>query len=244
MSAYFETLNRHLRPVESPRVLQRAARPDATMRRLRPAEIPPEYAVLRDKLMLAGKGRPLNVVAFAACEGVEGCTWVAREFAEALASIGLAVLLVDADFRTQGLTRKLKPDGQDLASAVAANATPIAGRWGPGTLAVMGGPETPPNAERFFGSAQFAAWVDRQRASFDYVLFDAPPAGHTADGVLLGKLCDGMVLVAEAAHTRRVALARAHARLERAGVNLVGLVLNRMHDPVPDVVRRHLGPGS
>ena len=243
MSAYFQSLNRHLRLADAPRVLQRAARPEVPLRRLRPAEIPPEYALLRDKLVLAGKGRRLGVLAFSACEGAEGCTWVVREFAEALASIGLGVLLVDADLRTQGLTRRLRPEGLDLTASVAEGRTPTANRWGPGSLAVVPGPEAPPNIERFFGSAEFAAWVDVQRASFDYILFDVPPASR-ADSVLLGKLCDGMVLVAEAAHTRRAALMRAHTQLERSGVNVVGLILNRTRDPVPDVVRRYLGLGS
>jgi capsular exopolysaccharide synthesis family protein len=243
MGAYFESLQRHLRSVDAPPMSERAA-PLEPLRRLRPAEIPPEYAALRDNLVVAGKGRRLSVLAFASCEGAEGTTWVAREFAEALASIGLSVLLVDADLRTQGLTRRLRPEGLDLTAAVAAAATPPARLWGPGSLAVVPGPKTPPNSERFFGSVEFAAWIDLQRATFDYVLFDAPPVSRAADSVILSRLCDGIVLVAEAAHTRRAALAHAHAHLASSGVNVVGLVLNRMHDPVPDVFRRHLGLGS
>jgi capsular exopolysaccharide synthesis family protein len=244
MSAYFESLDRHLRSADAPPKLRRAVRLEAPLPRLRPAGIPPEYAALRDRLVVAGKGRRLSVLAFAACEGGEGATWVAREFAEALATMGLGVLLVDAELRTQGLTRALRPEGLGLTAAVAAAATPTARPWGAGRLAIVPAPETPPNSERFFGSAEFAAWIDAQRAVFDYVLFDAPPVSRAADSMALSRLCDGIVVVAEAAHTRRAALARAHTQLQLSGVNVVGLVLNRIHDPVPEAFRRRLGLGS
>ena len=54
-----------------------------------------------------------------------------------------------------------------------------------------------------------AGWVrsrlDELRLAFDFTIFQAPPAGQFSDPLLLGHLCDGVVLVLTANSTRRVA---------------------------------------
>src|SRR5262249_49554851 len=148
MSAYFDALNRRPNiPVYAPPPKLRIPAP---AHRLPPRQMPAEYGKLREKLMVAAKNRPLRTLVFAGCEGGEGCTRVTREFAEALASSGLNMLLVDADLRTSGLTASIAASGPDLAAIVAEGRTLPGVEWGNGHLAVIPRPPPPPPPGRFF----------------------------------------------------------------------------------------------
>jgi Mrp family chromosome partitioning ATPase len=203
-------------------------------------EAPAEYAALREKLLVAGNGKPLKTVVFAGCTGGEGCTQVVRRFAEALAVSGLNVLLVDADARAPRPAGHAATTGTDLSETVRTGAPLTATSWGAGRLTTVSSPASAPDKEHLFRDPKFAAWLDAQRSVYDYVLLDAPPLLHCADGTLMGQLSDGVVIVVEAQATEREALVRTRDQLKRAGAKVVGAVLNRARDPVPRVLRPYL----
>jgi Mrp family chromosome partitioning ATPase len=202
--------------------------------------VPPSYARLRERLIVAAKGKALKSLVFAGCDGGEGCTDLVREFAESLASSGLSVLLIDGDLRTAGLTAGIAPDGADLAELVRTKNMPQAAPWGRGRLAVVPSPGSVADKESFLRSADLAAWLDAQRTNFDYTLVDSSPIIRYADGVLTSLFTDGLVLVAKSGVTRGDSLARARLEVERAGGVVLGVVLNHFHDPVPAILRRFL----
>jgi Mrp family chromosome partitioning ATPase len=249
MSAYFESLNRRIStpPVASapapltapePILAPQAAR--VPVRRLAPGAIPAAYATLRERLMVASQGKALKSLVFAGCDGGEGCTQVAREFAESLSSAGLNVLLVDADMRTAGLTASLATRGADLTELVRTKEAPAATPWGRGRLTVAPSPAGVADKESFLRSPELALWLDTQRSTFDYTFLDAPPILRHADGILASPFCDGVILVARAGVTRGEALARARQQIERAGGKVLGVVLNQVRNPVPVFLRRYL----
>lgn len=253
MSAYFESLNRRTStpPAVTAPSLAPVAAPDPapvakpglaarSQRRLTPGAIPPAYARLRERLMLAARGKAYKALVFAGCDGGEGCTDVVREFAESLASAGLNVLLVDADLRTAGLTTSLAARGVDLAELVRRKEAPGGDAWGRGRLAIVPGSGAVADKESFLRSAELAAWLDTQRAGFDYVLLDSAPILRHADATLAGLFCDGVVLVAKAGATRGQQLSRARQQIERAGGTVLGVVLNQVRNPVPAFLQRYI----
>jgi Mrp family chromosome partitioning ATPase len=249
MSAYFESLNRRIStppvasapaPVIAPEPVPAPQAARVPVRRLAPGAIPAAYATLRERLMVASQGKALKSLVFAGCDGGEGCTQVAREFSESLASAGLNVLLVDADMRTGGLTTSLATRGADLTELVRAKEVPPATPWGRGRLTVAPSPSGVADKESFLRSPELAFWLDTQRLTFDYTFLDAPPILRHADGTLASLFCDGVVLVARAGATRGDALARARQQIERAGGKVLGVVLNQVRNPVPVFLRRYL----
>ena len=240
MSDYFHALNRRPNIAVFVRAPQQTLRTPYPVRRLAPGEMPAEYARLRDKLMVAAHDRPLRTLVFAGCEGGEGCTRVTREFAEALASSGLNMLLVDADLRTSDLTAGVATSGPDLTEIVAERGTLTGVEWGNGRLAVISSPACHQDKERFFRAPEFATWLEDQRQGHDYVLLDAPPLLRHAEGILVSRLCDGVVIVVQAEATRRESLVRAREQLERAEANIVGVVVNRARDHVPAFLRPYI----
>jgi Mrp family chromosome partitioning ATPase len=227
MSNYFDVLNRQGRRIG-------AAPADLA------AERPPGYETLVERLLLAANGNPLRVLAFAGCEGGEGCTSVVRGYAEMLAATGFNVLLVDADLRTRALTEHLGVRGMDVLAAVAGNTTPAAVARGKGQLTVVGSPGSGTDQALCFQAPAFATWMETQRGRYDYVLLDVPPLLRFAEGTHVGRHADGVVVVVRADSTNRELLVRARDQLTRAGVHVIGVVLNRMRDPVPVGLRWYL----
>lgn len=65
------------------------------------------------------------------------------------------------------------------------------------------------------------------------VLVDLPSVLHSPEGVKLAGVCDALVMVVRANSTRWEAVAEARRLLERAGVPLLGAVLNRRRFELP-----------
>ncbi|MFN8545817.1 MAG: CpsD/CapB family tyrosine-protein kinase [Candidatus Binatia bacterium] len=246
MSAYFDSLNRRastvqVAPAPAATVPERPARPaPAPVRRLTPGEIPSEYAAMRERILVLSHGKSIKSLVFAGCEGGEGCTQVVRNFAEMLASSGLDVLLVDAELHTADVASGPAPATVDIGDTLSQK-RPLAGTaWGQGRLTVVQCPLSAPEKEGLLTSPEFASWLDVQRSAYDYVLLDAPPLLRSAEATLMGRMADGVVLVVQAEVTPRDLLGKAREQLERAGVRVLGAVLNRVRDRIPPLLRPYL----
>ena len=240
MSTYLEPLDREGEEAAGSANESHRAPTDGPVGRLGPNEAPSACGSLRERLLVAANGSPLRTLVFGGCEGREGSTSVIRDFAEMLASAGPSVLLVDADLRTSGLIQHAAAGAANLSEVVKEGAMPSPTPWGKGWLTVILSPSSKPDSELFFRSPEFASWLDAQRKRYDYVLFDTAPLLRFADGALIGRMTDGVVIVVQAEATRRDSLVRARNQLQRAGVNVIGVVLNRARNPVPTVLRPYL----
>jgi hypothetical protein len=74
----------------------------------------------------------------------------------------------------------------------------------------------------------------------DIVLIEAPPLAASADAALLARVCDGLVLVVEAAVTSRAELRRAVRLAETSGCRVIGLVMRGKYRALPSWLRRLL----
>ncbi len=94
------------------------------------------------------------------------------------------------------------------------------------------------------GAGPSHAWLERRlsdfRGDFDYTVLHAPPAGLYSETAIMGRLNDGVVLVIEAHHTRRVTAQKAKQVLQAANVKVVGTVLSERTFPIPQAIYRHL----
>jgi Mrp family chromosome partitioning ATPase len=237
MSGYFDSLNRRLR--EAPAAVREApVVAPVALRPLRARPAPAAYGALRERLLALADGNPLQTLLFAGCQGDEGCSEVVRGFGESLAALGLSVMVVDAD--TRGEDRPASEGVPDLAALVAGADPPPAIEVGKGRLTTVPGPRLRGEKERFLRGDDLAAWLVAQRTVHDYVLLDAPPVLKFADGMMVGRLADGVALVAQSGRTPGAAIARAREGLERAGVRVLGVILNRVKDPIPPGLRPYL----
>jgi Mrp family chromosome partitioning ATPase len=83
-------------------------------------------------------------------------------------------------------------------------------------------------------------WIDtlkdtlrKNRTRFEFIILDIPPILTYAEGILLSKLCDGIVLVLQAENTRYEVVQEAQKLLEHSNVPVIGCILNRRKYHLP-----------
>jgi capsular exopolysaccharide synthesis family protein len=203
-----------------------------------------EVAKLVQRVFLTSRGACTpRAVAFCGVGHGDGATWICAQVALAVATQGAtSVCAVDANLRSPGLHSYLGTANRcGLAEAVR-HAGPIRKFLEPGPRANLCVLPAGVNADPslLLISERLRERVAELRAEFDFLIFDAPPAGHANDAAVLGALLDGVVLVIGAHSTRRETARKVKGTLEKGNVRLLGTVLNGRTFPIPDMLYRRL----
>lgn len=152
------------------------------------------------------------------------CVNLAMSFAR----LGLRTLLVDCDFRSEGLTPILQTEmAPGLCEAVKG-----AQEVRPHTTAVEGLDFLPRgsyqgNPADLLGSADFIRFLAECRAAYDVVFLALPPAGRYADLATCAPKTEGVVLGSTPGLDKRRDVTRAIEALAAVGAPLLGLVARR-----------------
>lgn len=171
---------------------------------------------------------PQILMVTSALEG-EGKTTVSIGLADALASAGNRVLLIDADMRRPsayhmlGLERNVglssALSGQiDFAETIQAAR---GGRFG----FVASGP-TPPNPSEMLGSSQLASMLSEARKRFQYIVVDTAPTLPVSDSLAASNAVDGVILVAHHQSSNITKTRAAAISLRSVNAPLLGSLLN------------------
>jgi capsular exopolysaccharide synthesis family protein len=192
---------------------------------------------LVQSIFLLRREDPPKVVAFSGIDSGNGCSWVCAQAALILAGQKLgSVCLVDANLRSPslpelfgvtnhfGLTDALTKNGsiRDFTKLVRSD-----------NLRLLSCGSLDAESAGFLNSEAMKARVAELRNDFDYVLIDSPPMNTHSDGVAVGQLADGLVLVLEANSTRREAATKVTENLRAAQIKILGAVLNKRTFPIP-----------
>lgn len=239
MSKNFELLSRAERDMEASR-FQVATMPvraaDPAPRGLDPRAREETIRLVQRLFLAAGAGAP-RVVVFTGAEQGDGCSWVAVHTAQTLASqVAGSVCLVDGNFRNPDIHRYFGVDpNQGLSEAILQSGpvrqfTQLTAQR---NLWVLPAGKTVADTHSLLKSARLAARIAELRAEFDHVLIDVPPINAYVDGLSMGQLTDGFVLVLQANTTRREAARKAKETIEGARLRLLGAVLNKRTFPIP-----------
>jgi capsular exopolysaccharide synthesis family protein len=202
-----------------------------------------ETLKLVQSIFLMGGEEAPKAVVFAGIDPGNGCSSLCAHVADVLANqrIG-SVCVVDANLRTPalpelygvsnhyGLTDALYKKGsiRDFAKVVRSD-----NLWLLSSGSHAGDTTGPPS---MLNSETTKVRLSELRREFDYVLIDSAPLSTYTDGVVLGQLADGLVLVLEANSTRREVAVRVAENLRNAQVRILGAVLNKRTFPVPQSV--------
>ena len=188
------------------------------------------YRSLRTSLLLSSAGNPPQVLAITSSMPSEGKTLTAINCATVLAQQGAKVLLVDADLRQPSLHEAFNiPPGPGL-SAILAGACPedeaIAQLEEMPYLTVLTSGTPPAYPAEMLASQKMADLIQRWRGEYDHIVLDTPPVSMFTDAVVLGSRADAALLVVRSGVTTKYALRHTRDLLQRANVNIAGIVLN------------------
>jgi capsular exopolysaccharide synthesis family protein len=170
----------------------------------------------------------------------EGKSSVTASLADAFASSGKRVLVIDGDLRrgTQEQVwdkhnalhewKQLRgiAGGRNLQQAIQDIENVQVLRVEPNVDLLPSGPGLHDSLQ-ILTRADVESILNKLSGGYDVVLIDSPPLLAVADGLVLAKYTDGIVLVVEARTTTMQAVRVALRRADRSSLRLLGFVLNK-----------------
>lgn len=201
-------------------------------------ELPPTdplfeaFRSVRNGIAFAGVDTPINIIAVTSCVPGEGKSTIITNLGICMASDGQRVIIVDCDLRrpTQHKNFPNVTMERGLSSALTGQCTTkdaIQETTVPNLHLLPAGP-LPGNPGRIVESLRMRQVLQELSREYDIVLVDAPPILVVNDGLALARASKGLVVVLEAGETPRRMVSDLRNRLESAGVEATGVVLNKV----------------
>ena len=176
------------------------------------------------------EGIPRSLIVTSSTSG-EGKTTLAANLALACARTGLRVALVDADLRRPMMAEYLEVEtGLGLTSYLLglASVPDILRPYADSGVDVITSGPIPSNPSELLGSLGMVQLLYELEATYDTVIVDVPPVLPVADGLVIGALVQGVILVARVGDTTRDRLRRSKEAVLKANQNLLGVVPNHV----------------
>lgn len=203
------------------------------------------YLTLLRSLPLACNAarNPISAVGITSCYAGEGVSTVAVQLALAAVSTGMRVVLVDLNWRRPAVHRLFNvPAGPGVSEALSGlvdsdsciQPSPIAG------LSLMTAGAVAGHVNAAASLDQLGGLIRSLRADYELLIFDLPESAPAGSDLPVGRMLDGIVMVIEAHRVRWEVAARVQELLSRAGVNVLGAVLNKRRQPIPGWLYRTL----
>lgn len=186
------------------------------------------FRSLRTAVKFAGLERQMKVIQVTSAAQGEGKTTAVANLAMALAHGGDRVAIVCCDLRrprvqdrfgvdlTPGLTDVLVGDAT-LAEALR--------RYEANVLILPAG-SPPPNPSELLSSSKAAAVVKALAEEFDIVIVDSTPVLPVTDALVVSRMVDATLVVADSRSTSRKAVRRTLQMLAQVNAPVIGVVLN------------------
>ncbi len=188
-----------------------------------------EFRTLRSRLYQLREKTPLKTLMVASAVPGEGKTFVSSNLAHGLVrQHGRRVLLVDSDLRKPQMHECLgatpMPGLSDYLSGAADELAVL--QQGPiQNLFFIGAGTIASNASELISNGRLKLLLQRVAPFFDWIVIDSPPVIPVADGLVIARCVNGVVLVVRVGTTSFEAALKARQELKET--TILGVVLNR-----------------
>lgn len=191
------------------------------------------YRQLRTSVLLSKAGRAPKTLLITSSLPSEGKTTVAINMATSLAQTTAKVLIIDADMRRPRMHSVFNLSNKHGLSTILSSELAEAEIFNiiqqdeeTGLYILTCGP-IPPNPAELLGSEQMRRLLRYLESTFTHIIIDSPPVASFTDGVLLGCLVDGVLLVVYSGKSSREIARRGRQVLLDVGAKIIGVVLNK-----------------
>lgn len=190
------------------------------------------YRILQANIKFLHSDNPTKVIAVTSSIPQEGKSTTTANLAAALNQMGHRVLVVDCDLRRPSQHQfwdlaNTKGISDYLAGQVSHNSS-VVNIVMPGLEVITSG-TLPPNPLALLDSHRMGECMRSWAKDYDYVLLDTPPVSAAADAAVLGRLADGLLIVARPEVLDKNSANITKDYLGQAGLNILGLVVNGMN---------------
>lgn len=190
---------------------------------------------LRTNIQYAQDGKAPRVIAVTSAIPNEGKTSTSINLAISLANAGLRTCFVEADLRRPKASKYLEMNRENLGladylqkaqSVNSISLSPYLHSWGENGLQIIPSGATPENPAELLEGQALTRLVGDLRDSFDYVIFDTPPALPVADAAIIASRTDGVIVVIKAGETKRNQFQGVCDSIQSVGSRVFGAVIN------------------
>jgi succinoglycan biosynthesis transport protein ExoP len=191
------------------------------------------YRTLRTSILFAASRGEMKTILVASAHTGEGKTTSVANLGVVLAQGGKKVVIISADVRKPRLHHFFDVENNTglvnvlIGEAVAAEALVTTNQK---NLLLMPSGPVPSLPAELLGSEAMGQLIERLGRTADFILIDTPALLAVSDALSLAPLTDGVIFVADAESTTRVAVAHARSQLEQMGANVFAAVIND-YDP-------------
>lgn len=189
------------------------------------------YKTLRSNIEFSGKD--IRTVMVTSCTANEGKSEVSFELARSFAQNNNRVLMIDADLRKSVIQRHLKLGKvrfglSNFLVGQCSMEEAICRTDDASFDMILAGPVTPTPSE-LLNSDTFTQLLAQAREDYDYVIVDSPPLGSVIDSAIIGKKCDGTILVISSGTISYRFVQSVLDQMLKAGCRVLGCVLNKVN---------------
>lgn len=172
-----------------------------------------------------------RIIAFTSFKSQSGTTKVAVETAQALASAGEQVVVVEADLRVSGLGTYMGKEktGKGLADYIEGKASysEIKNKLNENVDVIYAG-VAKECARPYLGSSKMEEILGQLREDYDYVCVDTPSLELCYDGVEVASMCDGTIVVVDYKKVPMEIAKKGTEQLHSSGCQVLGTVMNKV----------------
>ena len=189
------------------------------------------FRALRTNLQFVDAAHEIRTIVVTSSLPGEGKTTTAANLGVTMAEAGNSVCIIEADLRRPRLLDYMGMDGTvGLTNVLIGEAEldDVLQPFGTGGMLILGAGPIPPNPSELLGSPHMRQTLDDLERRFDYVLLDAPPVLPVTDAAVLGRICDGTIIVAGSGVIKKEHLGKALEALHRVNASVLGIIVNRI----------------
>ena len=190
------------------------------------------YKTIRTALLLSSAENPPRRMLVTSAVPGEGKTTTAANLAVTIAKTGKKVLLVDSDLRRPKVHKLFDLDNSTGLSSILAGIieTKTFLQQGPvDTLSIIPSGPIPPDPAELLSSKKFEELIASWSTEFDFLILDSPPVLSTPDSLLLSRLVDGTILIANFNKTTFDAAQKAIKSFADINTHILGIIINKVN---------------
>jgi succinoglycan biosynthesis transport protein ExoP len=172
---------------------------------------------------------PRPVIMLTSASQNEGKTLMATQLAAGFARTGRKTLLIDCDFRNPRCHKQVGlPAGPGISEVLRGEAELAAAIQAiPDSEArILTAGQSSPQIVQALSNGKFSALLARLRKEFDCIIVDSAPTLIVSDGLLVGKLVDGVILVVRPKVSKSPTVFAAYEQLRNLNIPILGAVIN------------------
>lgn len=198
------------------------------------------YRTLRTNIQFMNTKKNLKTILVTSTYSGEGKSWISSNLAVTFAQADKKVLIIDGDLRKgrqytifgiapkPGLSNYLSGVNINEDGTVSENVTNYIQRTSVENLYIMPAGNIPPNPSELLNLPQMVDLLERAKELYDIIIIDGTPCQLVTDSLILARIVDTTIIVAECKETKKEDLKKVVNNIENVGGKIAGVVLNRI----------------